>query len=426
MPFLSLWKELKTNRLMRGSFILFCGSMIFNLGNYFFNVLVARSLTPDDYGIFMALLSIVVILSVPTTTVQTIFTRFIARLKGKKDFAGMRHLFNIGTRLLLIVGALMTMIVYLISPYLGNFLFVPQKLIAILSLIFLVSFILPINRGILAGNSLFTSLSINIVSESLIKIGLCLIVLHYGFGLSGLMLILTIAYVMVYLLTFPFIWKIFQVNQKDVKLNRGEIYRYSSGAFLTFLFIVIIFNLDMIFAKHFFSPFVAGQYAALATLGKIVFYITGPIGIVLLPIVAEKQVKGEQYQYIFRQALGLTLGIALIITLIYYLMPNLIIKILFGEKYLFLAKYLYLYGIVMILYSIMNIFVSYYLSIHRNFFIWLIGAATIALVVLMSFWHHGVLQLILTYLGIMVMLTVSLVMVYWIENRHKVIQGEPK
>lgn len=421
MPFFNIWKEIRTNKLVRGSFILFVGSMIFNVGNYFFNILMARSLTPNNYGILMTLLSVSVILSIPTNTIQTVFTRFTARFKGRDDLAGMRRLFNIGTRQLLMLGIIMTLAVYFSSPYLGHFLFIPKQLIGLLSLLFLISFILPINRGILAGNSLFTFLSINLVAESLIKIGLGILVLHFGFGLSGIMLIFSITYLFIYLLTFPFIWRIFRVNAKNIKVNRAEIYNYLSGTFLAFLFMIIIFNIDIIIVKHFFSSFEAGQYAALATLGKIVFYITGPIGIVLLPIIAEKQVRGEKYQHIFRQAIFLTLSLTIIITAVYYLAPNFIIKLLFGEKYLFFAPYLYLYGIIMILYSMMNIFVSYYLSIHRQSFIWLLGVATGLIIILMSIFHQSILGLLLTYLGIMFILTMGLIIDYLLRNKpaHK-------
>lgn len=404
-------KSIKTNNLVRGSFILFIGTMIVNIGSYIFNVMIARGVSAEDYGTYTALVTVLMIFAVPSGTIQIIITRFIAKYKGRADFGGMRRLFYLSTRLLIFVGIFVALIFFIISPWVAGFLKIPPYLTALLSLTFIVTFILPVNRGILAGNSLFGQLSVTMIGEIFIKIVLAYFVLRNGFGLKGLVLILSMSLLIVYLFSIPLIVRVFKKTKIVTNIDRGEIYQYIPTALGASFLMMLILNIDLILSKHYFNAHIAGQYAAMSTIGKIATYFPAAIGMALFPIVAEKKEKGENYGAILRQALILTGALSGAVVAIYFLMPKFVITILYGRKYIEFAPYLGFFGLMMLFFALANVLISYFLSVYaKGFIIWLVIGFLIQVGLIIGY-HNNFLQLVivnsLAIFGLMVMLMIK-------------------
>jgi O-antigen/teichoic acid export membrane protein len=118
--------------------------------------------------------------------------------------------------------------------------------------------------------------------------------------------------------------------------------------------------------KHFFSAESAGQYAALALIGRIVFFATWSVVTTLFPIVAQKQQRGEAHRHLLGMSLGLVTGVSVAIIIVTYVMPDLIVRVLFGQAYLAISELLWLYAIATMLYALSNVFINYHLSIGRG------------------------------------------------------------
>lgn len=420
MFILNLFKEMKSNHLVRGSFYLFIGSVIVNLGNYAFNIMAARMLTPSDYGSYMALLSILMLLAVPSGSVQTVFTRFVAKFTGENQLGKINELYRWGTTIILMFSTVLFVIFYLFSPIIAQFINVEKVLVMIMGFSCLVIFLPFLNRGVLGGSSRFGMLSISNVADVVIRILLGYLLLKYGFGLKGLMLLISLQGLVVYLLTLPYVCKIVKakMDERVNVIDKSEIYKYIPLALGAALLINLLLNTDLLLVKHYFDAETAGQYAGLATIGKIVFYISGAIGMVLLPVVAEKQAKDEQYESFLFQAVALTAVLAGFTVLVFYTFPGEVIKILFGSKYLQYANYLGLYSLGMFCYSISNILVSFYLSINYKSFIWLLGMGGLVQIILIMMYHNNIGQVVFMNFSAMLVLSLSL-MFFQIKIRNK-------
>src|SRR5581483_6186188 len=68
----------------------------------------------------------------------------------------------------------------------------------------------------------------------------------------------------------------------------NEFKDYSVKFFFATLGITLLTSVDILFVKHFFSPQLAGQYAALSVMGRAIFYLTSPIYFVFFPLIAQK------------------------------------------------------------------------------------------------------------------------------------------
>ena len=84
-----------------------------------------------------------------------------------------------------------------------------------------------------------------------------------------------------------------------MELNKGgqkAVIAFAGPVVLVYLGQILISNSDIIMVKRFFEPEIAGQYAAVALIGRIVFFATWSVVTALFPIVARKQQKGESHR----------------------------------------------------------------------------------------------------------------------------------
>ncbi|KKR82349.1 MAG: Capsular polysaccharide biosynthesis protein, partial [Candidatus Daviesbacteria bacterium GW2011_GWA2_40_9] len=141
--------------------------------------------------------------------------------------------------------------------------------------------------------------------------------------------------------------------------------------------------------KHFFSSHDAGIYAALSTLGKIIFFGAGPVAQVMFPIISKRHAQGEDYKKVFLYSLILSLLISLAVVLIYWLFPSLSVTILFGSSYLEVAGLLVQFGLFMTLLTLSSLMVNFYLSIGQTKVVVLPFVAALAQIIGLWFYHSS-------------------------------------
>ncbi|MGI9253890.1 MAG: hypothetical protein ACR2J8_09090, partial [Thermomicrobiales bacterium] len=164
---------------------------------------------------------------------------------------------------------------------------------------------------------------------------------------------------------------------------------------------ILVNNSDVLIVKHFFPGPEAGQYAALALTGRIVFFATWSVVAVLFPIVAQKHQKGEPHRHLLWGAIGLVLGVSGAIVAVLLLLPNLVVDVLFGPEYRQIAPLLWLYGIATTLYAVANVIVNYALSTGVTGGSWIALCAGVAQVAALWFVHGSLREVVLVQIAIM-------------------------
>src|SRR3990167_4710833 len=160
--------KLKQSELLRAITILFSGSMIVNVGNYLFYLFLGRFLGPKDFGVFASLISILVIVGIPSLALQNLFAKSSSSLGAKNQFGQIKYLLIFFIRSILVIGLLLTFITWLTSRPLADYLHLPdQRLIWLLSAVWLPILLIPTAKGVLQGLEKFSSLSISMVLEIL-------------------------------------------------------------------------------------------------------------------------------------------------------------------------------------------------------------------------------------------------------------------
>ncbi len=121
-----------------------------------------------------------------------------------------------------------------------------------------------------------------------------------------------------------------QTGKPSIRLR--ELFRYGAPSAVALFSLTALISTDVVLIKHFFHPEEAGAYAAVATIGKIIFYFTAPIGSVMFPMIVQRHVKKEKYMHIFLLSVGLVLIPSLLLTLFYFVYSETIISVALHQQ----------------------------------------------------------------------------------------------
>ena len=362
----SLIKKLDKDRFIRDSLVLTVSFFIFNVANFFYHFYAARKLGPEDYAVVASLFSVLYLFSVLANVLQTSITKFTSNFYAKKDFGKIKYLRNKAMFKMLKYSCLLFVSYVLISPLISSFLHIGIIPILITGIMLLFMLVLPVNRGILQGMQKFYHLGSNLVLEGILKLGLTIALIYFGFRINGALGAVIIASVIA--LAFSFI----KIQTKPKKFNSKEIYSYSYPVLIAMLSITAMYSVDVFLAKHLFSENQAGLYSAISLLGKIVFFGATAISLVMFSKVSELHAQNKEHRSIRDKALMLTGLMGLLITAIYFFFPKLILVLVFGKEYLGGSGILGFFGIFMTFLALSYMLSLYKLSINKKKFVYLL------------------------------------------------------
>jgi len=390
----------QTKRLLSNSIIVFVGTIVGSIFSYAFNMLMGRLLGPAQYGDMSAIMSLLAITSVAGGTILTVTMRYTGETYAGGHFASLKKIFNIFTRYVVIFGAALFIIGLFFARFITDFLSIHSLVAVMISFVaFLTGFTILITKGFLQGIQDFKSLSFVTALEMVLRLAFGLLFIKVGFELDGAISAIILATGLTYLLSLVPIRKFFLKHKQDnrteeFKLDKKEVIAYSVPTFITMLLLAISMNIDVIVVKHYFPSDQAGIYAAISTIGKIILYITAPIIGVMFPMISEHRTKGEKHYKLFLYSLILTIVGAVSILIVYTVAPALVIRILYGQAYLGAQNLLPIVGIMIMIYSLINLVCNYYLAIKSFLFVWFYAFAIILQLVLILFYHSSILEVV--------------------------------
>lgn len=361
--FKNILNKLKKDELLRGSFILLIMINIYNFINYMFHFSMARMLGPADYGVLMVLFSIISIISIPSEAIQNVITTYTSRLSLKKENGKIKSMLFKGLKKGFLVSIVFFILYLPFSFFLSYFLKISYSLFVITGILIFFLINLPIIRGILQGQKKFSSLGFNMITESSIKLLSAVILVFLGIGVYGPIFGVILGLGISFFLAFFLIGDI--LNSQNRKEDFNGIYSYSIPYFVSLVSIMFILSLDIIFAKRFFSPELAGKYSVASMLGKMIFLGVTAISKVIVPISVEKSDNGEKTKILIKKALFISGILSCIILLFYLLFPKIIVLILFGRQYLDISNIIFITGLSMTLLSFSNLIILYGLSVGK-------------------------------------------------------------
>jgi len=413
-----LLTKITSHTLMRGSAIVFVGSMLSNIGSYLYHFITGRILGPVGYGELASLISLLYIFGVPMVVLQTVLIKYFSECKAGRAPGEAKDLYFRMVRILIKIICISFIAFIALIPFLGSFLNLttPRSLFWIF-LIFVVSIFTAINLSVLQGFQLFLWVSLFSAVGMLLK--LCISTPLALFGVEWTMIGTVIAAFMTLGFLFFPIRFIFTAVKKPFPLTKKTLILFSIPTFISLLGLTSLYSMDIVLVRHFLSPQEAGLYSAIATLGKVIFYASSAIITVLFPVLSERTVKKEPVGKILAIALGLVFVISIGITAVYFIEPTLVIHLLFGSSYSGASLYLGYFAFFISLYSLGNVFVFACLAVNK-LLVWVITVcAAITQIIFISFFHHSIMEIISVNIGV-TSLFVACVFLYYVYSKTSI------
>ncbi len=357
----------------KNSFVLFCGTVVGSVLNYVFHLVVGRYVSVEVYGEAESLISLIAIISVPAATLSMVATKYAAEGKAENNTAGSREISRYLNRKVFVYGLPILAGAIILTPFMGRFLRIQNNFsLIIIWLSMFLSFFAAINSGILGGWQKFKEASVTGVWGALIKLVAGIALVRVGFGLNGVIGSFALGILAAYIasvaaLKFIFVKKdaVAGISGKTT-IQFRSLKKYVMPVFAGNLAITILGNADMILAKRNLDEVSAGQYGALTVVSRIIFFSTGIIASVLFSMSAENNHKGNSSRTILLASLFLVGASSFVATAVYFLYPEWVLGLLFGDKYQDVASYLGWFAVSVALFSLSNVIFQYLLSLHKT------------------------------------------------------------
>lgn len=365
--------------------------MIVNIVNYTYHLVMGRVLGPADYGVLASIYSILYLVSIIPSSASVAIVKFISSAKSERE---VYSTYKSISKLIFNIALICSVIILLSSPLIATFLHIANFwIITLISPILFLSLIALVNQSTSQGLLKFTGLVMPNFVSAVVKLVLGLALVFAGWSVFGATFAVVIGAILSYFYSLWFIKR----NLKPtvlVDFDLKPFLKYSAPVLFQAFAFTSLFTTDVILVKHFFPPFEAGIYAALSTLGKIIFFAVSPIAATMFPIVAGRKSRGEKYGKVFLASFGVTLTVSVIVVLFYWLFPNIAIGVLYGKAYLSASTELVWMGIFILFYTLSNILVNFSLSLGRIKIVWFPLSVAVLQILALWFWHGSILQVI--------------------------------
>jgi O-antigen/teichoic acid export membrane protein len=384
--------------IVGGSVMMLVGSAIVNGFNFGYNVAVARLLGPAAFGHVSAAVTLLMLVSSITLSFQLVCAKFIAR---NETVGAKSAVYQALRRRAWIVGIVLAGVIVLTSSQIAGYLNLPSPSIVIL-LACGIAFYVPlgVKRGALQGTCAFRELTANFVLETVAKFVVVLALVLAGYGVMGAVGAITASVIAAYYLP-PLGRQLNHLAEPAIPAS----FREGMQAIVFFVGQVIINNIDILLVKHFFSPREAGVYAAIALVGRVLYFAAWQIVSAMFPISASARSKGNSSVLVvpLLMVVGISAGFILLLSFF----PALIVTSVFGAGFGEADSLLSLYAAATGCYALSVVLMVYEMSRKIANTGWLQLVFSGALVGGICLFHSTLKEVVLVQVALMVALLIS-------------------
>ena len=404
---------------------LFVSTIIVNAGNYGINLVLGRVLGPAEFAEASILATAVLMLSFIAVGFQLTAAKYSATFQAEGNNKKLSTLINWLSHRSYVLGIGLTVILILTSYAIKEFLHFKSIIPLILVMVCIpIYFHLSVSRGFLQGVEKFKRLAFTYISEMAVRLAVTFALVFIVIKMQGGWTSEAIA--LGFLASFI---ATYFVSKQKKKNTRDKLQKQDLSLIYKFVFVIGIYefsqilinNSDIILVKHYFENEEAGLYAALALIGRVVFFATWTIVTLLFPKVIQKEKKGEKHSHLFWGSLLVVGGIGCSIIITCFVLDEFIIELLFGGAYLSVAPLLWKYAIATTLFACANVFAYYFMSLNKYFPVALSVIAGLAQIGLIIMFHQSMEQVITVQIIIMGVLLFAMTIYYLYANYSRVV-----
>jgi O-antigen/teichoic acid export membrane protein len=240
--------------------------------------------------------------------------------------------------------------------------------------------LLTILRGVLQGTGDYRTVGLSLIGEQTARLIIGSALALAGLGVTGAYLGTPLSFVVMSLYCLFVIRK--QVGLpapgQGPALSLWLHVKRAWAPIAALAVIAVLQNIDIIAAKHRFSPGLASSYGATAVAAKVVIWVAMGAGFYLVPEVSRRRAAGEDTRPVLARALAIIAVVAVPCLLIFAVAPHLLIKLAFGEKRTGAADSLFVLGLAFTVLAATYLAIQYMLALKRFWFLIVLAAVAVA------------------------------------------------
>src|SRR5947209_12207481 len=353
--------------LVRQNLVLFFGGLIAGVGGFVYHAIAGRILGPEVYGQVAFLIAVYAVGTGPALIIITVLARYTAMLAARGD-PGVRSLTARTVRLVAIPCLAFILLTALFGRAIAVYAHVGST-IPILVLGFSIALIwqVAIPRGILQGLQRFTSLSLNLSLELVIRTSVVFVLLKAGYAVSGAMAAVFAGLAIVFVLGLYSLRDHFRGTGSRVRLRVMAGFSLTAAAGI--IGVQILYNQDVILAEHYLNSHDGGIYGGLNKIGTILFFLTLSVLPVLFPRVVEAVAKDEHPGRLLLWSAGILTALGVGAVLVCAAVPWLVLGVLFGPSFRDAIPLVFPVGVIGLALSLDNLLVQFFMAVHDRVFV---------------------------------------------------------
>jgi O-antigen/teichoic acid export membrane protein len=368
---------LSQNTFVRHNGIFFAGSLAVSVLNYLYYPILGRLMPTVQFGETQALVSLFLQATIFLTVVTNVAVSIVANEPDQTH--GRRVIYELEYLMLLVTLAALALLLVWVEPLRRFLQFDEATPFYALAAALLLGVPLALRTAYMRGRAAFGAVSAANILASITKIVFSVVFVLVGWGtlgaIGGIVAAQLIAAIFAIrrarrygLAAWP---RLGWLRRPDPALVRPYL-RYSLLVLVVSLIMTILFSFDVVLAKHLFSAETAGLYAGVATIARIIYFLTASIAAVLLATAKLSAGVAANRRLLMRSML-LQLIIGGVALAVFVLAPHLVIELLVGAKYLVYADLLPRLALALFVLALINLIFNYDLALRRR------SAAVVAL-----------------------------------------------
>jgi len=360
---------IRGSTFLKHNAIFFFGALATGALNYLFYPIMARLLDTSSFGEVQALFSLFAQINIFLSVLGLITINIVVNNPaGQKRNQLILEI----EKLALVLSLVLMVVSFWAGPALRHFFhFASVWPFVALSAAVVATVPLTFRSAYLRGHKTFGLVSVvNIVAAAADLVFSVVLVALHG-KTTGVMVGLVVAQFLTFVLAAmlarnrSFTGSQFRTLLKlpDIRALMPEL-RYAALVLVSSLVITGMYSIDTVVIKHWFDAYTAGLYAGIATIARIIFFVTASIAQVLLPSVRMSQ-SARHNRQILLKSLVLLVGVGGSALLLFSFAPHLVVRSLMGSRFLPYAFLLPRLSVVVFSISVLNLFVLYHLALRR-------------------------------------------------------------
>ena len=378
--------------------ILFLLDGLTNAIDFAFHFWMGHLLIPADFATLQTLNSLALVYTTASGVFQPVVGRFIAEARGRGQESSIPAIFQAFLRAAFWLGSILAAVVLLFSNTIAQLINLPAWTIQMSAAVIFLSTLRPIAAGALQGNENFIAFGFARLALALSRLVLLFFLVQAGLRLEGAILALPFGWLVSVLCAFLFLSKTLWRRTKPApKRLVSAGWKLSFYALLAYSAYMSLTSVDLVWVNRALSGELAGAYAGLVLLRRIVALLPGAAVTVMFPRVARQLAEGILPTRILTQTAAIIFAASAGLSFLYFLFPDQILGIIFGKEVQAASPFLGWMGVAMTGVALSSIWLNYYLAEKPRNFVILLGIAVALEWVLLNLFQPSLQSAVLAF-----------------------------